>query len=285
MHYRNVIATAILAIAVGGWSSSALAQGGASARASIDPFTALVGKRVDRQARRAPEIRVERYVIATDDRAFLFENRGQDARLMFLCRDADTGIDCLIDPDRSAEEIHALQMTTGPRGDRIFRNETGAIFLRIASYGGATVHWPGETNGQAASRSFGDETSLRLPFADVETAQRRALSASAYVSAALGTPILFEIAGRPQTDEVSGAGVLADAIVRVAKGLIAVADDDTGAGAEIIARRIDRVILMPAEAPELSLDGKNLEIRYRAGSDLSGRPSSAAVARFLEDTL
>lgn len=251
-------------------------------RQTHDPFSALVGRRSKKRERRQQPVMVERYVIATDDRVFLFENSGAEARLKFLCRDDDTRLDCQIDEGRTAEEIHLLSATSGPRGDLIFKDANGQTYLRLASYGGATVFWPGDKSGQAAAKSFGDETSLRLPFADVAMARRRAQRATALVSAQAGAPIIFDI-GRPAIDDATGAAVLADAVVRAAKGVYRVAQDDLGADA--LASRIATVRLMPSEVPELSLDGKTLEIRYNPAADLAGRPSSAAVARFLEDTL
>ena len=168
-----------------------------------DPFSALVGKRTKRARTRPTAVQVERYVIATDGRAFLFENRGEQARLKFLCRDNDERLDCKIDPERTAEEIHLLTPTTGPRGDLIFKDNEGSTFLRIASYGGATVFWPGEKAGHAASKSFGDETSLRLPFADIATAERRAQQATAELSALTGSPILIDL-GDPAVDDSIG---------------------------------------------------------------------------------
>jgi len=247
-----------------------------------DPFSALVGKRTTRAKSRPAAIQVERYVIATDGRAFLFENRGEEARLKFLCRDDDQRLDCKIDPDSPAEEIYLLTPTTGPRGDLIFKDTEGSTLLRIASYGGATVFWPGEKAGHAASKSFGDETSLRLPFADIATAERRAQQATAQLSALTGSPILIDL-GRPAIDDASGAAVLADAVARAASGVQRVADDPTGA--TVIARRVDRIKLIPGAVAEISLDGKALEVRYNPAADLQGRPSSASVARFLENSL
>ena len=54
----------------------------------------------------------------------------------------------------------------------------------------------------------------------------------------------------------------------------------------LFSKRVNRIKLIPAEIAEISLDGKALEVRYNpGGEDLQGRPSSAAVARFLENSL
>ncbi len=249
---------------------------------SDDPFSALVGKKRGRSFEGDAAVRVERYVTASQERVFLISRDGKEARMKFLCAEDDPRIDCVIDPLRSAEEIFLLTAETGSRGDAVFRDDKGATFLTIAAYGGATVTWPGEKSGLAASKSYGEETSLRLPFADIATAERRACLASAHLSARARSAILVEF-DEPAIDPASGAGVLADAIARAASGVATVASDEAGAAA--VARRLERVLLIAAEAPEISMDGKVLEVRYNPALDIAGRPSSADVARFLEETL
>jgi Domain of unknown function (DUF4908) len=249
---------------------------------SSDPFSALVGKKRQRPTARAKRITIERYVLASDDRALLFEDRSNEARVQFLCGPGDPRFDCTIDPEDPAAEIYQIKPTRGPRGDLIYKNAEGDTMMRIASYGGATVFWPGETRGLAASKSFGDDASLRLDFADYATAMRRAQAATAYVSAATGAPIIFDLGAPPLTDH-ENAAVLGDAIIRAANGIKDVADDPTGA--RIIASRIKKVSFSAASAPGLGFAAGVLNIRYVPGQDIDGRPSSAAVAHFLEETL
>ena len=251
-------------------------------RLQSDPFSALVTRSAEQAPARRVGVRVERYVIASDNRAFLFEDRGREARVKFLCQEDDPRFDCVFDPQRPGEEIHSLRATTAPRGDVIFKDVTGRVFLRLSSYGGATVFWPGDDEGHAASKSFGDETSLSLPFATKTIAMGLAQRASAHISAIVGAPVIFEVL-EPAPTSTNGASVLADAIARSAKGMRMVAKDKDGALA--LANRIHTVRLIAAEAAELSLAGSVLEVRYNPESDLAGRPASVAVARFLEVTL
>lgn len=258
---------------------------------STDPFSALVGERRERRKSRAARVSVERYVLASDDRAFLFEDRTTEARVKFLCGPDDERIDCLIDQERPAPEIYQLNATRGPRGDVIYKNSEGDVFLRIASYGGATVFWPGEDRGFAASKSFGDDQALVLRRASFMTAQHRAQSATAMVSAVTGAPIVFEvqpvIVGARNvaalTDQADDATVLADAVVRTAKGINKVARDPTGA--RIIASKVQKVRFIVGPAPDMALEEGVLTVFYSPDKDINGRLSSAAVARFLEDTL
>ena len=67
---------------------AALIAGAAPAHAQQDnPFSALVGKSREPAEERARANNVERYVLTTDDRMFLFEERDSSARVQFLCND------------------------------------------------------------------------------------------------------------------------------------------------------------------------------------------------------
>lgn len=299
---------------------AALLTGGAAADpadlagviAEPNPFSALVGKKRERRADRTARVEAERYVLASDNRVFLFENRSNEARVKFLCGPDDPRIDCTLDPDGPAPEIYLLTETRGPRGDLFYKNAQGQTMLRIASYGGATVHWPGEEQGLAASKSFGDDAGLRLDRADIAVAQRRARAATDIISTLTGVQIEFDINPAPQGEQVEtvvlavrpgpdlaglasfadaappvvetpDAAVLADAVMRAAKGLKAVADDPTGA--RILAHRIKQVSFAASLEPGVEFADGVLTIRYVPDRDVAGRPSSAAITRFLEESL
>jgi hypothetical protein len=256
-----------------------------AAVAAADPFSALVGEK--KKSKGAKSRPVTRYAVASDGRMFIVEGKIGAARLKFLCADADPRIDCALDPEAFAEEIYLVNGVRGPRGDVIYKDETGATVLRVMSYGGATVFWPGKDLGEAASKSFGDDGPLLLPPADHEDAVRRAANVSQSLSAIVGATILFDPgaeSGAALADPAEGgASVLADAIMRVATGMSNVAKDQTGA--RILKERIGVVRFTPSATPRLSIDGKVLTVFYNPGGDVAGRLSSTAVAKFLEISL
>lgn len=276
---RGLIGLAAAAAMAG----SAVAQEPAAPAAfSADPFSALVGKRKSEAARIISSEGVDRYVIATDDRVFLFQGGAREGRLKFLCSDGDTRMDCVIDDTTPAEEIHLLTATRAPRGDTVWRNGNGEALLRVAAYGGATVFWPGDPRGHAAAKTFGEDPPLTLDFATLETARARAQRATALISAQIGKPILFD-AGDPGPDEAGGASVLADAVARAAKGIGRVAEDPTGA--RIIGTRVQRVEFVAGRPPAVSFGDGVLSVRYDPAADAAGRPSSSEIARLLEEAL
>lgn len=246
-----------------------------------DPFSALVGKRQPAAERAEKAAPVERYVIASDDRVFLFQQGEDRGKLKFLCGDKDARIECRIDTASPAEEILTLTPARASRGDVLWTDRRGRTVLRVAAYGGVTVFWPGEARGSAAAKSFGEDPPLTLDFATMATARRRAQAATAIISARVGAPIMFEV-GQEDADAGTGAAVLADAVVRAASGMGEVAEDPTGA--RIIAARIRRVEFRVGE-PRVGMQKGALTIDYDPLRDVAGRPSSALVAKFLEDSL
>lgn len=262
---------------------AAVAQGEAETDAfSADPFSALVGRRQPAAERAAASSAVERFVVTTDSRVFLFQGDVRYGRLKFLCGDGDPRLDCVIDEETPAEEIHLLQPARVSRGDVLWTDRRGRTLMRVAAYGGVTVFWPGDARGQAASKSFGEDPPLVLDFAPIETARARAQRATALVSARVGAPIVFDI-GSPAPDAADGASVLADAVVRVASGMYRVAADPIGA--RVIGARIRRVEFEAASAAGLGMKDGVLTVGYNPGLDVEGRPSSGAVVKFLEDSL
>lgn len=173
---------AMMVFAIAGLSTPAHAAG------AQDPFSALVER--PRTASRG--IGVERFVTAADGRVFLFERFGPNGRARFLCADADPRLSCQLDDDLPSEEIVVLRATRAPRGDTLYKDENGRAVLRMTPYGNATVYWPGENTGSAATKTFNADPSLRLSPATADVALARAQKATALVSAKIGAPVLFE---------------------------------------------------------------------------------------------
>lgn len=276
---RGAFAAAALAACL------AFADAGAARAQSLsdpgyNPFSALVGRRREPGEERTSPRDVERYVLASDSRVFLLEERGARARVRFLCGPEDARIDCMF--DSGAPEIHEIVATRAPRGDVIYKTAEGETLLRIAAYGGATVFWPDEGHGVAASKSFGDDRPLSLAPASADDARRRAQAAAALLRGYTGTAIFFDVAPSLRGGAADEA-VLADAVMLAAKAIAAVADDDTGA--QVAAERIRKVAFRLAKEPGIALSDGALEIRIVPDQDIAGRPSSAAIARFLEESL
>lgn len=275
-----------------------------------DPFATLVGKSADR---RSASDAANLFITASGERNFLFRGGPTSGRIKYLCVDGDDRLECALGADGPAEEIVLLTAARGPRGDLFYKNDLGAPALRLAPHGGASVWWPDGADAVGALRSApAPADALELDPATFAAAERRAAAASARLASRLGRPIRFDLArpsarastyalqtglrasSAPTLDiretalSESDAGaidarVLADAVLRVATGIAAVAADDTGARA--VAARLSTARFVKGASPALAIDGATLIVTYDPEAGVAGRPSSAAVAHFLEGAL
>lgn len=278
-----------------------------------NPFNALVGKPRVRRDENSVVNRVQRFVLSEGERAFLFQESANGARIQFLCDDKDERMECQVEPNGNAEEIYQLQTTRAPRGDVIYKNASGQTVLRIASYGGATVWWPGDSEARAASKSFSDRQFLALRATSREAIARRVEAATTILSEKTGAAISFDIGSaaavtnqpapvpqlspesfggdvgvgeaedEPAEEELAAFSVLADSVVVTSKGMANVANDATGA--RVLGSRVRAVRFVEDEAASVTLDNGVLIIRYNSASGLEGRPSSATISQFLENNL
>ena len=132
---------------------------------------------------------------------------------------------------------------------------------------------PASLSDRLAADSFAESES------PVENAETDIDEARADDSAAEESGAAEDAPGRRRRD----ASVLADAVARVAGGMHLVASDPTGA--RVIGARIAAVRFVERDAAGLSLDGDVLTVFYNPRGGLAGRPSSTAVANYLEEAL
>jgi len=273
-----------------------------------NPFNALVGLKRKRNKNKLRNLkRVRLYVLSDGEKSFLFHDTGSQARIQFLCGDADQRIECDLDEDGKSSEVYTLAATRAPRGDVIYKDSEGHTLLRIASYGGATVWWPGDIEARAASRSFSDLTEINLKVVNGRKALRRANRATALLSALTGKPIEFRtpLDGLvfPPTEldqngtRLSGsqdAGAEArlennyeslEPLEQVFARSPGLRESSVLADAILMTTRLLLVEFVRASNPSMSLENGHLKIGYNVAEGLQGRPSSAQIARFLEENL
>ncbi len=245
-----------------------------------NPFGALVdGKRNPRN--RFQRGQVTRYVIPDEDRAFLFQDMGDEGLLRFQCAEDDFRFECRIAPSGLASEIFRVQPIRAPRGDIVYKTAGGETLLRIASYGGATVWWPGLDTGEVVARSITTVSAIEpAPLTRAEL-EDRATRAMTLLRTMTGHSLKFEVI-EPPTDARQLA-VLGEAIALTAKGIAMVADDPIGA--RVVANRLDIVTLAQGSTADVRLDGRSLQIWYNPRIGVSGRVPSAEIFEYLEKNL
>ncbi len=79
---KRVLTLGLMSLAAAAaMAGPALAQDARPTAFSADPFSALVGKRAPQAERLVEAASVDRYLIATDDRVFLFQGGARAGRL------------------------------------------------------------------------------------------------------------------------------------------------------------------------------------------------------------
>ncbi|MEM6416111.1 MAG: DUF4908 domain-containing protein [Pseudomonadota bacterium] len=287
-----------------------------SAKRSKDPFSSLVRRSGQNQKTETSD--VHRFETASKNRVFLFEQRGNQGLIRFLCSPDDPRLVCALDDDYPAEEIITLTATRATRGDILYKNELGQAVLRVTPYGNATVYWPGEKIGSAATKTFSADPPLRLLPMGQHAYLKRSQKATALVSAIVGKPIIFETASyvddmqdkpllRPQPNRSNSpplpdglsdpeqasaddSGLVANpvtadfavqaaALARAAEAIAHLANDPLIR--KKLAKRISTVRIKTGSTPDIALDNDCLTITVTPDNDINGRPSSITIQGFL----
>ncbi|MEE9328497.1 MAG: DUF4908 domain-containing protein [Parvularculaceae bacterium] len=264
---------------------------GSSNLPAEDPFRALLTRRgpaAVKLSTRTPQL----FETTQGDEAFVFQTDGRTGLIRFLCDKSDTtDIECALLRGQRGEEIYALTATRSPRGDVIYKDVDGEAVLRVTTNGGATLFSPSEKpatqgtvlvplGGKAVLPVPNTKASLSAPALSYAEVEARMLLAADIFRERYGIDIYFLQSG---PDGQRNQAVLADAVLTAAKGIDLVAADALGADA--LAKGLEMVRFVPGTKTSYLFDKKVLTITYAKGANIAGRPSSAAIARYLEATL
>jgi hypothetical protein len=166
------------------------------------------------------------------------------------------------------DEIYVLRPVGGPRGDEIYKTDTGDVMLRITPLGGVIVYRENAPNGAPAMMTGRVAPiapapppggSIRVQVNQLErTAQNR-----------FGRSVPVEL---PPAAAADNTGVVADAARRAAEGL-------DGAPPGVV---VDRVVIRLGNQPAAVLMGNTLVITVAPQQGYAGRPSAAAVRRAVQ---
>ena len=237
---RRVLAAALAAVAMG-WFAPAMAQ--ADLR---DSLTA--------RATRTAAPPVARYV-AGDEREFVLDRSGPSALLKF----------------EGDEEVWALRPSPGPRGDIIWRDDTGRPVVRATRLGGLTVFTPERPGGLPAALA-GEASRIRPATISAVQLLRHLARQSVRASRALGRRVVFDVPDVSPGQEM----VYADAAAVAAESLEEAARRDATRSA---VRNVRRVELTPGPRPAVGVAGDTLKIVVTPSSGHAGRPSSRRILR------
>jgi hypothetical protein len=168
-----------------------------------------------------------------------------------------------------APEVWALEQSRGPRGDIIFKNDVGDIFLRATKLGGMTVFTSRRPEGSAAAL-VGSAAPLRLaPMGPQGLYQRMFLASTRCFH--LTRHLVSFVA--PDSDSRS-ASVIADAASLAVEAIITLYDRPGGRSAT---SRIGKVVITQGPKPAAARRGGLLVIVVTPTQGLAGHPSSELI--------
>jgi hypothetical protein len=168
-----------------------------------------------------------------------------------------------------SDEVHVLRPVGGPRGDEIYKTDTGDVMLRITPMGGVIVYRENAPNGAPAimtgqvariSPTPPQGVSMRAQLAELERAAQQRF----------GRPVPVELPAQPPP---AATGVVADAARRAAEGM---------QQAPPTVMRVERVIIQMGDRPNAMVVNRQLLITVAPNQGYEGRPSAAAVRQALQ---
>lgn len=164
------------------------------------------------------------------------------------------------------EKVYVLRPTIGPRGDEVFKTDTGEVLLRVTAQNGVVVFRDPRDPGAPATELGAAEPvpPPRTPrdlAAEMSLLERR-------MQAQLGRPVAFS----PPPADPRAAGVVADAAAQAAEGL-----------ARSGAIQVRRVVIVFGPQPTAMLmpDGA-LRVVVTPELGYAGRPSADFVSRAVQ---
>jgi hypothetical protein len=165
------------------------------------------------------------------------------------------------------DEVLALKPVAGPRGDELYKTDTGEVVIRITSIGGVTVFRDAARMGMPAS-PVGPAAMLKPLPVQAGSVETRLAQLERDSVRGLGRRVPFT--GPTGTGGQAGA-VVQDAAVRALEGM-----------ATARSTQVQRVVLVVGQKPTamLSQDGA-LIVVVAPNMGYAGRPSAAAVAQAL----
>lgn len=168
------------------------------------------------------------------------------------------------------DEVIALTVTPGPRGDEFFKTDTGDVLLRATALGGLILYTPQTRQGVPVA--LVSQSQPLPPLLTPKSAMKRRLET---IAGELGRVIGRTVQmATPEGDDVA-SGVIVDAAERAAQGLAAARP----------ALAADKPLLIRigyAKAPQADWSAGALTVQIDPARGYAGRPSSAAVARAVQ---
>jgi hypothetical protein len=249
-----VVAAAGLAGGLGSSPAAAAQAGFAQGQGAKGLFG---GRGTGSRARGLAAPPIAKYV-AGDDRAFVLDRSGGAPLLQF----------------EGSDEVWVLRPAPGPRGDVIYKDDTGREVVRASRLGGLTVFTADRPAGLPAALA-GQAASLRPPAIMPGALYEHYKAQSRRVYRATRQKLFFETVqdATPATAALfaDAATVAGEALARLSRG--------RGSG---VVKRLNTVRFALGPRPSASVSGDALTVTISPGQGVGGRPSSERIVRAVE---
>lgn len=166
-------------------------------------------------------------------------------------------------------ETWALRPSPAPRGDIIYRNDTGDQILRVTPDGGMTLFSVRAPGGSPASLS-GSAAALAAPVMGPVALANLMTQRSELLSRSLGRLIVVQLDG--QYDE----GLCVDALLVTTEAVIRMASSPS---LRTRLAGLRTVTIIEGRNAGVSFDRGDLRVTVKPGQGTQGRPSSAVIIR------
>jgi hypothetical protein len=236
------VVAAIAAIVIGFPGAAAAQQQPAA------PSTSM-----NQQARQAPNAGATRYTDMATDQSFVVEERGRGALMQF----------------EGSKEVMPLQAVPAPRGDTVFKSDSGEVVLRKTEAGNM-VSFIGNKNGAPAD-VVGRAASLNAPAMPASLDELRKQAAAR----------LSKMAGHEVT--IFGTADFADSEQWAANALtnVEIGVKSANGPAGRVASKLTAVRLVRSKAPSAAFKDGELVLGVNPDQGYAGCPSSDALANAL----
>jgi hypothetical protein len=164
-------------------------------------------------------------------------------------------------------EVWVLEPSPAPRGDTVYRNDSGATVLRATRLGGLTLFSSQEPEGSPAAMVGEADDLIPAPAIPPGALLQRMIQASARASRAAQHLITFSAPSvTPQSAPLfsDAATVAAEAIVRLARRA-----DGRG-----FLARLDKLVFLMGGKANVAVSGPVMEVTVAPAKGFAGRPSS-----------
>lgn len=178
----------------------------------------------------------------------------------------------------SSPEVFVLYTGHASLGGRILKYDSGETALQVAGWGGMTLYTDAAPTGLPTVRT-GDDAAPALPNVSLSDIQNAAEDETQHLAYMRGLRLNVTADWAAISADAATRALAFDTMENAVRGLDRFSYG--AAGRELLAHRMDTLMIEPAAKPTLRLKTKTLIVTFNPAHGYEGRASSRAIARAL----